>query len=65
MATKTIYCSACDREVLVRLTDDGQLDGAVCMDIGASCTGTLCPICAVPPAAIRETVSNIKRRKKG
>jgi hypothetical protein len=62
MATKTIYCSACDREVLVRLTDDGKLEGAVCMDIGESCTGTLCPICAVSPEIIRE---NVKRRKEG
>jgi hypothetical protein len=60
MATKTIYCSACDREVLVKLTEDGKLEGAVCMDIGELCTGTMCPICAEAPAVIRRKVEKIK-----
>jgi hypothetical protein len=60
MATKTIYCSACDREVLVQLTEEGKLEGAVCMDIGELCTGTMCPICAEAPAVIREKAKQIK-----
>ncbi len=63
MATKTIYCSACDREVLITQTAEGQLDGAVCMDIGDLCTGTMCPICAEAPAVIREKVKQIKGKK--
>ena len=51
--TKTIYCSACDRDVRIQLTNPGTLEGATCADIGASCTGTLCPICAVAPDVIR------------
>jgi hypothetical protein len=58
MATKTIYCSACDREVLIRL-NEGNLEGSVCMDIGESCTGALCPICAEVPAVIRKKVNQI------
>ena len=63
MATKTIYCSACDREVLVTLAAGEKLEGAVCMDIGDLCTGTLCPICAEAPAVIREKVKQIKEKK--
>lgn len=57
--TKRIYCSACDREVSV-VTRDGKLEGSVCMDIGESCTGTMCPICAEPPEAIRQKVTEIQ-----
>lgn len=60
MATKTIYCSACDREVLVKLTEEGKLEGAICMDIGDTCTGTMCPICAEAPAVIREKVKQVR-----
>ena len=60
MATKTIYCSACDREVVVKLTEEGKLEGSVCMDIGETCTGTMCPICAEPPEVIRKKVDQLK-----
>jgi hypothetical protein len=63
MATKTIYCSACDREVLVKLKQDGTLDGSVCMDIGELCTGTMCPICAESPDVIREQVRKLENQK--
>ena len=63
MATQTIYCSACDREVLVRLSEDGKLEGSVCMDIGELCTGTLCPICAEAPAVVREKVKQLKEKR--
>jgi hypothetical protein len=51
--TKTIYCSACDRDVRIQLTDASTLEGATCADIGATCTGTMCPICAVAPDVLR------------
>lgn len=59
MVTKTVYCSACDRDVTIQVADDKNevtLEGAICLDIGTACTGTLCPICAVPPAEIRKAV---------
>ena len=59
--TKMIYCSACDREVAI-LTRDDQLEGSVCMDIGEQCTGTMCPICAVEPEAMRSKLTEIKKR---
>jgi hypothetical protein len=61
--TKTIYCSACDRDVEVKLTEEGKLEGSVCMDIGETCTGTMCPICAQPPANIRVAVEQIRKTK--
>jgi hypothetical protein len=54
--TKTMYCSACDRDVLIQLNEAGTLEGATCADIGASCTGTMCPICAVAPDVLRKRV---------
>jgi hypothetical protein len=51
MKTRVMYCSACDREVTVLTTSDESKDetltGATCTEMGKSCTGTLCPICAV------------------
>ena len=54
--TKTIYCSACDRDVRIEINQSGSLEGATCADIGASCTGTMCPICAVAPDVLRKRV---------
>ena len=64
MATKTIYCSACDREVVVRPTEEGKLEGAVCLDIGEQCTGTMCPICAEPPEVIRDKARELGVKKE-
>ena len=63
MKRQTIYCSACDRQVTVELADDNatSLEGAVCFDIGAACTGTLCPICAVAPAQLRDRLKKQER----
>lgn len=46
------YCSACDRQVRVRLApvrgtsvrgDPSDLSSLVCLDCGDYCTGVLCP----------------------
>lgn len=56
METHKIYCSACDREVTVQIGSpdaekggDNTLMDAVCLEMGESCSGTFCPICANPP----------------
>ena len=64
MERRTIYCSACDREVQVVLSqeregDEPELTGAVCLDIGESCTGTMCPVCAVSPERIRRILVHL------
>jgi hypothetical protein len=60
MKTLTAFCSACDRDVRLVITDEPSQDGhanlvdseVVCLEIGASCTGSLCPIGAVSPAVM-------------
>lgn len=51
------YCSACDHEVHLVLTDEPIEDDPspihdreiVCLEIGEHCSGALCPLGAVPP----------------
>jgi DNA-directed RNA polymerase subunit RPC12/RpoP len=60
METKTVYCSACDRDVSIVITDDPSHDGhanlhdaeVVCLEIGHECTGNLCPVGAAPPTVM-------------
>ena len=50
-----MYCAARDQDVHVVLTDEPVEDGqatvmdreVICLEIGESCTGSLCPVCAV------------------
>ena len=50
------YCSACDQDVRLVLTDEPASDGpspihdreVVCLEIGEHCSGNLCPVGAVP-----------------
>jgi hypothetical protein len=60
MIIRTVYCSACDKEVQVVMTDDvdhsPQANVAdpelVCLEIGENCTGNLCPLGAAEPNAM-------------
>ena len=60
MRELTMYCSARDSNVHVVLTDEPITDGQatvadtelICLEIGESCTGALCPVCAVSPEAM-------------
>ena len=60
MKSHRLFCSACDREVNVMITDAPLLDGpvtlhdeeVVCLEIGDKCTGALCPLGAVEPNAM-------------
>ena len=61
METQIAYCSACDRDVTVLVTNASVQDAqapmpdaeVVCLEIGEQCTGSLCPVSAVSPAAMR------------
>lgn len=54
------YCSACDHDVRIAITEAPMFDGQanipdpeiVCMEIGHQCTGSLCPVGAQPPAVM-------------
>ena len=56
MQSQTAYCSACDQDVRVVVTDapahEGQAPLAdaqvVCLDFGARCTGSMCPMFGLP-----------------
>lgn len=57
MNVTTMYCSGCDREVAVVVTD-GAVEIAqanvteaelVCLEVGTHCTGSLCPLGAAEP----------------
>ena len=60
MKSAQLFCSACDRQVRVMITDaplhDGQAtlhdEEVVCLEIGDRCTGSLCPLGAVAPNAM-------------
>ena len=60
MKTINAYCSACDQEVRLVLTDEPIQDDpspihdreVVCLEIGEHCSGALCPVGAVPPAVM-------------
>lgn len=61
MKTRLAYCSACDRDVMVEFPEpsdfvDGQANihdpEIVCLEIGARCTGAMCPVAALPASAM-------------
>ena len=60
MITQTAYCSACDKDVQIVITDQPSQDGhanvheaeVVCLEIGEACSGSLCPIGATAPAVM-------------
>jgi len=60
MKSQIAYCSACDKDVRIVITDEPSQDGhanlhdseIVCLEIGETCTGSLCPIGAAPPAVM-------------
>jgi len=65
MRSHLAYCSACDKEVQIVLPDGSstsvQDSGAVCLEIGHKCTGSLCPIGAAPPAEMAARLIRLDR----
>lgn len=55
-----VYCSACDRQVRVMISEapahDGQAtlhdEEVICLEIGDRCTGGMCPIGAAAPGSM-------------
>jgi hypothetical protein len=60
MKSQSAYCSACDKDVQIVVTDEPSQDGhanlhdseIVCLEIGEACTGHLCPIGATSPSVM-------------
>lgn len=61
MKTQIAYCSACDHDVRIALPEEPVFDGhanlvdpeIVCLEIGESCTGHMCPIGAQPSTVMK------------
>jgi hypothetical protein len=62
------YCSACDRQVEVAVNPTGNVDPVtgdpveklVCLEVGHTCTGALCPITDATPDEMREALDNLR-----
>ncbi len=60
MKTQVAYCSACDKDVHIVVTDEPSQDGQanvhdteiVCLEVGHLCTGSMCPIGATAPVVM-------------
>jgi hypothetical protein len=67
MRTRRYYCSACDREVEVVVSEDGTpldtaIQGApVCLDHGDRCTGGLCPLFELPTEAMKQAAAQFRK----
>ena len=67
METHIIFCSACDRDVAVVIRADENAEQTdittmkvLCTELGATCTGTFCPICASSIPGLRDEVENLR-----
>jgi len=75
MDTHMAYCSACDREVAVAFAPGrepkpgGTVDPStvICLDYGEQCTGSMCPLFAVPTDEMRGKLerAGLRRPKNG
>ena len=65
------YCSACDRQVEIAVRPGGRTDPEtgettdeiVCLEVGHTCTGALCPITDATPEEMREALGRIRRER--
>jgi len=61
MKSQTMFCSACDRDVRVILTNEPSSDAQapvpdaefICLEIGDTCTGALCPVFSLPATVMK------------
>lgn len=64
MAVRTVYCSACDRNVTLMVEPDGAVrrlsTDCVCLDYGEKCTGEMCPILAIPSDEVRANLARLR-----
>ena len=74
MKTHVAYCSACNREVEVMLPADHEAEkqpgahdaqACICMAYGEHCTGSLCPLFAVPPEEMAEALARHRAGEAG
>lgn len=64
MKTQHAYCSACDRQVEVMVSESASTSDAskvVCLAYGEQCTGSMCPLFDVPTEQMKESFERQKR----
>lgn len=68
MKIQHAYCSACDRQVEVVVSEEAQesastLDASkvVCLAYGEQCTGSMCPLFDVPTEQMKESFERQRR----
>lgn len=62
------YCSACDRQVEVVVKPGGRTnpvtgeaeDEIICLEMGESCTGSMCPMCDVPTEEMKRNLGRLR-----
>lgn len=65
------YCSACDRQVEIAVQSGGRLDPetgepvdeVICLEVGHTCTGALCPITEIAPDQMRDALERTRTRQ--
>ena len=67
MLREMTYCPVLGGEVEVLVSEPGRRgSGAsptrMCMDVGRYCTEAVCPVCSVPPQAIRGELDRLRSR---
>ena len=68
MKTQHAYCSACDRQVEVMVTEEAQESAptsdslkVVCLAYGEQCTGSMCPLFDIPTEEMKESFERQRR----
>ena len=70
MKIQHAYCSACDRQVEVMVSEGAQesegsstsdASKVVCLAYGEQCTGSMCPLFDVPTEQMKESFERQKR----
>jgi len=67
------YCSACDRQVEVVVNAGArtnpetgeQEDEVICLEMGESCTGSMCPMCDVPTEEMKRSLETFRNSTEG
>lgn len=62
------YCSACDRQVEVVVNQGARTnpatgekeDEVICLEMGESCTGSMCPMCDVPTDEMKQSLERLR-----
>ncbi len=62
------YCSACDRQVEIVVNRGARTnpttgepeDEIICLEMGESCTGSMCPMCDVPTEEMTRNLDRLR-----